>query len=110
MAVVRLKLVHLNVVESGISVCSIMKSFYSGFSRRIHLNICIFFSNSLCSMVFHILYGHDTWSRQFGELRVVTLFYTNTDVEPSLKSGVTKFGPGGPVSLQSLAPTLIKHT
>ncbi len=26
------------------------------------------------------------------------------------KSGVSKFGPGGPVSLQSLAPTLIKHT
>ncbi len=26
------------------------------------------------------------------------------------KTGVTKFGPGGPVSLQSLAPTLIKHT
>ncbi len=27
-----------------------------------------------------------------------------------LKPGVTKFGPGGPVSLQILAPTLIKHT
>ncbi len=26
------------------------------------------------------------------------------------RAGVTKFGPGGPVSLQSLAPTLIKHT
>ncbi len=26
------------------------------------------------------------------------------------RPGVTKFGPGGPVSLQSLAPTLIKHT
>ncbi len=26
------------------------------------------------------------------------------------RTGVTKFGPGGPVSLQSLAPTLIKHT
>ncbi len=28
----------------------------------------------------------------------------------SSTAGVTKFGPGGPVSLQSLAPTLIKHT
>ncbi len=26
------------------------------------------------------------------------------------RPGVTKFGPGGPVSLQILAPTLIKHT
>ncbi len=32
----------------------------------------------------------------------VTVYY--------LRAGVTKFSPGGPVSLQSLAPTLIKHT
>ncbi len=28
----------------------------------------------------------------------------------SPNAGVPKFGPGGPVSLQNLAPTLIKHT
>ncbi len=40
------------------------------------------------------------------------LFFCNniTIIILVVKAGVTKFGPGGPVSLQSLAPTLIKHT
>ncbi len=33
-----------------------------------------------------------------------------TKVFYECRAGVTKFGPGGPVSLQNLAPTLIKHT
>ncbi len=31
-------------------------------------------------------------------------------VWPTCKAGVGNVDPGGPVSLQSLAPTLIKHT
>ncbi len=34
----------------------------------------------------------------------------NSIMNRCFRTGVTKFGPGGPVSLQILAPTLIKHT
>ncbi len=41
---------------------------------------------------------------------LMIFFLRNSVVYLHFKAGVTKFGPGGPVSLQSLAPTLIKHT
>ncbi len=118
-----LEKIVFNQLQDFLSVNSILDTFQSGFrvshsTETALLKVCndVLFStdsgNSALLVLLELTAVFDTVNHSI--LISHLLHYVglrgNVANHTSSIAGVTKFGPGGPVSLQSLAPTLIKHT
>ncbi len=104
---------HLQVVHAAIHLTvsgytQTVGIFVGAACSRFHLSLHVDYSSHVFGLTVQfaalLSYGkqdkRDPWGMNLDEMHIYYLF----------RSGVTKFGPGGPVSLQSFAPTLIKHT